>query len=143
MLAWEAGRTVVSTVAPSTATASVLSNKTFGWAYGGMPYFKPMEVFMQETTSAVMCGLLVHDVRNPKSPKNPANRKRLGLDNAMQLFSTNSAHGGVWRCAYSYSSIGEISAVIHFLGGPDYFLLVAYAACAATTFAVLKLAGQI
>lgn len=35
------GKIVSSNIAPSTATVSVLQNKTFGWAYGGMPFFKP------------------------------------------------------------------------------------------------------
>lgn len=56
---------VSSHVAPSTATLSVVSNKTFGWAYGGMPYFKPYEIFQQETTNALMAALLLYDVANP------------------------------------------------------------------------------
>jgi len=53
MVAFEEGRGAVSSmVAPSTATLSVIHNKTFGWAYGGMPHFK-FEVFKQETTNAV------------------------------------------------------------------------------------------
>lgn len=35
---------VSSNIAPSTATASVVSNRLFAMAYGGMPFFKPMEV---------------------------------------------------------------------------------------------------
>ena len=45
---FEAGAVVSSMVAPSTATLSVIHNKTFAWAYGGMPYFK-YELFKQET----------------------------------------------------------------------------------------------
>lgn len=37
MLAYEAGCTVSSSIAPSTATASVVSNITFKWAYGTCP----------------------------------------------------------------------------------------------------------
>jgi hypothetical protein len=47
-LEFEAGAVVSSMVAPSTATLSVIHNKTFAWAYGGMPYFK-YELFKQET----------------------------------------------------------------------------------------------
>jgi hypothetical protein len=62
MVAYNAGHTVSSNIAPSTATLSVVSNKTFAWAYGGMPYFKPYEIFQQETTNAVMEAMLVADV---------------------------------------------------------------------------------
>lgn len=62
MIEFEAGGIVSTSIAPSTATLSVVSNKTFGWAYGGMPYFKPFEIFQQETTNAVMGGLLIADV---------------------------------------------------------------------------------
>jgi hypothetical protein len=44
---YSAGRTVSSNIAPSTATASVVHNKTFAMAYGGMPYFTPFEIFEQ------------------------------------------------------------------------------------------------
>jgi hypothetical protein len=40
VLAYEAGVTVSSNVAPSTRTLSVLHNRTFAWAYGGMPYVR-------------------------------------------------------------------------------------------------------
>lgn len=35
-------------IAPATATASVISNKSFEAAYKGIYVFKPMEVFYQE-----------------------------------------------------------------------------------------------
>merc|ERR1712124_186281 len=69
-IAYSEGATVSSTVAPSTATISVIHNKTFAWAYGGLPYFG-YEVFKQETTNAVMASLLIHDILNEKGPKNP------------------------------------------------------------------------
>jgi hypothetical protein len=67
MVEFNAGRTVSSNIAPSTATLSVVSNKTFAWAYGGMPYFKPFEIFQQETTNAVMEAMLVADVTQSDS----------------------------------------------------------------------------
>lgn len=67
MIEYEGGHIVSSHIAPSTATLSVVSNKSFGWAYGGMPYFKPYEIFQQETTNAIMCGLLVSDVTSKDS----------------------------------------------------------------------------
>lgn len=101
ILAYRAGCTVSSSVAPSTATASVVSNITFKWAYGGMPFFKPYEIFQQETTNAVMAALLVHDVRNSDGAKNPANQQRYEITNPMELFKFESFHGGVWRSVSS------------------------------------------
>ena len=112
---FDAGATVSSMVAPSTATISVIHNKTFAWAYGGMPYFK-YEIFKQETTNAVMAAMLMHDILNPKSPKSPANRKASGTENTLELFSTQGVHGGLWRSPYTVDSLGECSALIYFGG---------------------------
>jgi len=100
-----------SHVAPSTATASVVSNKSFAWAYDGMPFFQPYEIFEQETSNAVMSAILIHDLNNPKAVANPS----VPLKNPLALFSQNSFHGGVWRCAYKINSIGEVSVLIHFI----------------------------
>jgi hypothetical protein len=58
---------VSSNIAPSTATVSVTSNKLFALAYQGFHFFKPLEVFQQETSNAVMAAMLIHDIRNPKA----------------------------------------------------------------------------
>jgi hypothetical protein len=122
MIAFEEGHVVSSNIAPSTATLSVVSNRTFGWAYGGMPYFKPYEIFQQETTNGVMGAMLMYDTTDKNSAANPKKRKTYGIDNTMELFKWNSVHGGVWRAAYTVDSIGEVSVLIHFLGGPKLFL---------------------
>jgi len=114
-IAFAEGTTVSSTVAPSTATISVISNKTFAWAYGGLPYFG-YEVFKQETTNAVMASLLIHDLLNDKGPKNAKNKSEFGIENTLQLFSTQGVHGGLWRCAYTINSLGEACAIIFFMG---------------------------
>jgi len=106
------GCVVSSNVAPSTATASVVHNRQFAWAYDGMPFFRPMEIFQQETSNAVMGALLIHDVRNPDSASNPKGKSK--LTNPLELFSRTSFHGGVWRCAYKIGTIGEVSVLIHF-----------------------------
>jgi hypothetical protein len=126
MVAYDAGCKVSSNIAPSTATASVTSNITFKWAYGGMPYFTPFEIFQQETTNAVMAALLIHDINNSNGPSNPANREKFDTTNPFNLFKFGSFHGGLWRCGYSVNSIGELSVLIHFLGGPGMFLTVIY-----------------
>jgi len=112
---FEAGATVSSMIAPSTATISVIHNKTFAWAYGGMPYFK-YEIFKQETTNAVMAAMLMHDVLNPDGPKNPANKASFNIQNSLELFSTQAVHGGLWRSPYKIDSLGEVSAFIYFFG---------------------------
>lgn len=109
------GAVVSSSVAPSTATVSVIHNRTFAWAYGGLPYFG-YEVFKQETTNAVMASLLIHDVLNEDGPKNPKNKMKFGIDNSLELFRTQGVHGGLWRCAYTINSLGETCALIYFLG---------------------------
>ena len=93
---FEAGATVSSMVAPSTATISVIHNKTFAWAYGGMPYFK-YEIFKQETTNAVMAAMLMHDVLNTAGPKNAVNRKKFEILNSLELFSTQVRRGRAAR----------------------------------------------
>lgn len=143
MLEYEAGHVVSSNIAPSTATLSVVSNKSFGWAYGGMPYFKPYEIFQQETTNAVMAGLLVANVTQEESAANPANRKEKGVTNTLELFKCNSVHGGLWRAAYKVDSIGEVSVFIHFLGGPDKVLFVLFFTFAAAIVGFMKFTGRL
>jgi hypothetical protein len=109
---YDAGATVSSMVAPSTATLSVIHNKTFAWAYGGMPYFK-YEIFKQETTNAVMAAMLMHDILDDKGPKNGKNRAQFKIDNTLELFSTQAVHGGLWRSPYKVDSLGEVSALIY------------------------------
>jgi len=103
--------TVSTNIAPSTSTASVLSNITFAWAYEGMPYFKPYEIFAPETSNAVMSAILFNDINNEKSNKNP---KTKTYKNPNQLFSYGSFHGGVWRCAFTIDSVGESSVLLYF-----------------------------
>lgn len=102
---------VSSNIAPSTATASVVSNRLFAMAYGGMAFFKPMEVFQQETSNAVMGAILISDVCNPSTPSNPT----LPIKNPLSLFSYGSFHGGVWRMAYTIDSIGTPSVLVYVL----------------------------
>lgn len=69
---------------------------------------------------------------------NPANRAAKGIKNALELFKFNSVHGGLWRAAYKVDSIGEVSALIYFIGGPKAFLPVAYAILGLIAFLVAK-----
>ncbi|KNC73934.1 hypothetical protein SARC_13507 [Sphaeroforma arctica JP610] len=106
------GHGVSSNIAPSTATVSVVSNKSFAWAYGGYSSFEPMEIFQQETSNAVMCALLINDVRNEDCNASPSKK----LDHPWDLFKDGSFHGGMWRMGYSMNSTGETAAIVYFLG---------------------------
>jgi hypothetical protein len=141
-ICYENGNTVSSNVAPSTATLSVVSNRSFGWAYGGMPFFKPYEIFQQETTNALMASVLIADVTKKDSVANPANRKKFDIKNTLEIFKYNSVHGGVWRAAYKVDSIGETSVLIHFLGGPKYFLFVVLVLFVGIVMGALKFTGR-
>lgn len=122
------GCIVSSNIAPATSTQSVVQNRTFAWAYEGMPYFKPYEIAAPETSNAVMSAILFSDLKNPKSVANP----KTTLANPNQLFSYGSFNGGNWRCAYEVDSIGETSVLIYFsrIAGP-YLAVVSVAGFAA------------
>jgi len=111
IVARASGCIVSSHIAPSTATASVVHNKQFAWAYDGMPYFRPMEIFEQETSNAVMSAILIHDLNNTKAVARP----EIPLRNPLEMFKENSFHGGIWRAAYKVNSIGEVSVLVHFV----------------------------
>jgi hypothetical protein len=110
IIARSKGCIVSTNIAPSTSTVSVVHNRTFAWAYEGMPYFEPYEIFAPETSNAVMSAILFSDLNNPKSVANPDTK----ISNPNQLFSYNSFHGGLWRAAYEVDSIGETSVLIYF-----------------------------
>lgn len=120
------GCVVSSNIAPSTSTVSVVHNRTFAWAYEGMPYFKPFEIFEPDTSKAVMLAILLFDLNDPTSVANPQTL----LSNPNQLFSYGAFHGGLWRCAYEVDSIGEASVLLYFsrVAKPYAFLMGALGA---------------
>jgi len=121
------GSIVSSNIAPATSTASVVHKKEFAWAYEGMPYFRPYEIFAPETSNAVMTALLFSDLNDTKSVANPSTK----LSNPNELFSSGSFNGGAWRCAYAVDSIGEASVFIYFGRVAKPYLAVVAAAGAA------------
>ncbi|CAJ1894212.1 unnamed protein product [Cylindrotheca closterium] len=127
IIARSKGCIVSTNIAPATSTQSVVQNRTFAWAYEGMPYFTPYEIFAPETSNAVMTAILFSDINDPKSVGNPKNK----LNNPNQLFSYGSFHGGNWRCAYMVDSIGETSVLLYFsrVAGP-YVAVVGVAGAA-------------
>jgi len=116
------GCVVSSNIAPSTATASVLSNKAFALAYKGMHLFKPMEVFYQETSNSVMAALLIYDINSRDSAAHPQTK----LANPLSLFAANGFHGGMWRCGYKFTTIGKPAALAAVFGMLVNAYLVAY-----------------
>merc|ERR1719223_1368722 len=102
MVSRAAGCLASSNVAPSTATASVLSNVLFALGYKGMSYFKPMEITFPETSNSVCAALLIRDVRDPTSAANP----KTPLPNPLSLFTDGAFHGGCWRGAWKFGCVG-------------------------------------
>jgi len=119
------GGSASSNIAPSTATVSVVHNKMFALAYAGFKYFKPMEVFYQETSNAVMGTLLIHDVRNPNGVSNP----QFPLNNPLELFASGAFHGGMWRTGYAMNSCGEAAAVGYLVSAYWWVIGAAAAGC--------------
>lgn len=132
IIARSQGCIVSSNIAPSTSTVSVTQNRTFAWAYEGMPYFTPFEIFAPETSNAVMSAILLYDLHETKSVANPKTK----LANPNQLFSYGSFHGGVWRCAYEVDSIGEASVFRYFgrLAQPYLYAVGGLAAAGAAMY---------
>jgi len=118
VLARAEGCTVSINIAPATATISVVSNKQFAAAYGGMHVFKPMEIFYQEVSNAVMGMLMIYDISSPKSAAQPTYK----LTNPQQIFSQNAFHGGAMRCLYKFTSIGEVAALVNYMS--QYSILI-------------------
>ena len=110
VIARSKGSIVSSNIAPSTSTVSVTQNKTFAWAYEGMPYFTPYEILAPETSNSVMSAILFSDLNDPKNASNP----NVKLNNPNELFKYGSFYGGTWRCAYTVDSIGEASIFLYF-----------------------------
>ncbi|KAJ1565892.1 Very-long-chain (3R)-3-hydroxyacyl-CoA dehydratase PASTICCINO 2 [Nowakowskiella sp. JEL0078] len=84
--------TVSTNVAPATATVSVTKNAMFQLAYEGFKFFNPLEVFESETSNALMATLLIHDLRNERSVKNP--KSGIEVQNPLMLFTSGAVHGG-------------------------------------------------
>jgi hypothetical protein len=135
IIARSKGCIVSSNIAPSTSTVSVVHNRTFAWAYEGMPYFKPFEIATPDLSKAVMLALLAYDLNDPSSAANP----KTPLSNPNQLFSFGSFHGGLWRCAYEVDSIGEASVLLYFARvAKPYVVGVGALAVAVTAYAFGK-----
>ena len=86
-----------------------------------------------------MAAMLMHDLLNAASPKNPANRAKFQVDNSLELFRTQAVHGGLWRSPYKLGTIGIPCALIYF-GGLLRPYLAALSAVTGLSYLYLTLA---
>ncbi len=101
------GRVASINVAPSTTTASVVSNPALAAGFRGAKAFD-VEVFAPDTTNAVMAALWVHDLRNPRSSAQPSTP----LAHPLQLLVEGANHGGLWRVPYLPRSVLPFAALL-------------------------------
>jgi hypothetical protein len=101
------GQVASINVAPSTSTASVLSNPALAAGFRGAKAFD-IEVFAPDTTNAVMAALWVHDLRNPRSSAQPG----VPLAHPLQLLVEGANHGGLWRVPYLPRSVLPFAAML-------------------------------
>jgi hypothetical protein len=101
------GRVASINVAPSTTTASVISNPALAAGFRGAKAFD-IEVFEPATTHALMAALWVHDLRNPQGTAQPA----VPLAHPLQLLVEGANHGGLWRVPYLPRSVLPFAALL-------------------------------
>merc|ERR1712151_1431353 len=77
---------------------------------GGVHIFRPLEIVWEETSMTLMAALLVYDVCCPESTANPST----SLPHPLCNMRSTSCHGGLWRCPYTYGSMG-VFAVLAFI----------------------------
>ena len=88
-----------------------------------------------------MAAVMIRDVLDEKSPKNPKNRAQ--GSNTLELFSSESVHGGLWRAPYKVDTLGEVSVLIYFLGGPKLFIPILTLLFGAMVFGLAKFFGAL
>ena len=106
------GHRVSANVAPSTATASVLTRRDFKAAFAGAGHYGA-EIFTPDTCNAVMAALLIHDLRAGDTAADPAAQ----LAHPLTLFIDCAVHGGLWRAPYQLRSVLEIAALRGLIAG--------------------------
>lgn len=107
IVARDGGHVASINVAPSTTTASVLSNPALAAGFRGAQAFD-IEVFEPDTTNALMAAMWVHDLRNPQGSAQP----RLPLAHPLQLLVDGANHGGLWRVPYLPRSVLPFAALL-------------------------------
>ncbi len=107
IVARAAGHVASINVAPSTSTASVVSNPALAAGFRGAKAFD-IEVFEPQTTNALMAALWVHDLRNPRGSAQPSAE----LVHPLQLLVDGANHGGLWRVPYLPRSVLPFAALL-------------------------------
>jgi hypothetical protein len=110
LVARDAGFVASINVAPSTRTASVVSNRALAAGFRGAKAFD-IEVFDPDTTNALMAALWVHDLRNPGSSARP----QAALEHPLMLLAEGANHGGLWRVPYLPRSVLPFAAMLGLL----------------------------
>jgi hypothetical protein len=110
LLARDAGVRVSIHVAPPALTGSVTKNRLIAAAYRAAHRFGA-QAFEPATAAALMAALLVHDLRNPESPANPA----VPLAHPLLLLTDAACHGGLWRMPYAARSALPAAAALGML----------------------------
>ena len=78
----------------------MLNNRLMEASYGGSHRFG-LHVFTPAASRQVMAALLVHDLRNDRSPAYPD----APLDDAFDQLASEAIHGGMWRAPYAPRSV--------------------------------------
>lgn len=95
------GHRVAFNVAPSTTTASVVSNPLLAAGFRGAKAFG-VEVFAPATTNALMAAMWVHQLRTaPRDFAHP-----------LKLLVHTANHGGLWRLPYLPRSVLPMAALL-------------------------------
>jgi len=108
LVARSRGHTTSANLGPMTLTRSILSNALIGAGVKGATHFG-LEPFYSETSSALLCALLIHDLTCEHSAANPEKT----LASPLLLFSENALHVGSWRAAFKTNSYTEVCALTY------------------------------
>jgi len=98
------GRRVAFNVAPSTTTASVVSNPLLAAGFRGAKAFG-VEVFAPATTNALMAAMWVHQLRT----------EARDFAHPLRLLVHTANHGGLWRLPYRPRSVLPMAALLGFI----------------------------
>jgi len=98
------GHRVAFNVAPSTTTASVVSNPLLAAGFRGAKAFD-VEVFEPATTNALMAAMWVHQLRT----------EARDFAHPLKLLVHTANHGGLWRLPYRPRSVLPMAALLGFV----------------------------
>jgi len=98
------GHRIAFNVAPSTTTASVVSNPLLAAGFRGAKAFG-VEVFAPATTNALMAAMWVHQLRTPARD----------FAHPLKLLVHTANHGGLWRLPYRPRSVLPMAALLGFV----------------------------